>query len=47
MPDMAFFIDLPLKKQRTNRVLYLKRKDKELNLVKMKVEVPENAEIHD
>lgn len=47
LPDMAFFIDLPLKKHRTNRVLYLKRKDKEQNLAQMKVEIPVNVEIHD
>lgn len=48
MPDMAFYIDLKKYKvsEDANRVLYLKRTDKELANVGIK-EIPVHAELHD
>ena len=49
LPDTAFFINLDKYKlgKEENRVLYLKRIDKELLQEQEKVEIPENAEVHD
>lgn len=47
LPDMAFFIDVPIKKIRTGKTLYLKRIDKELNQTKTDICIPKPYEIHD
>ena len=47
LPDMAFFIDLPLKKQPTGRILYLRRNDKEFNAQQTSLNIPGTCEMHD
>lgn len=49
VPDMAFFINLEGYKlgKETDKVLYLKRIDKELSKDDGKTEIPKNAEVHD
>ena len=49
VPDMAFFINLERYKlgKETDKVLYLKRIDKELSKDDGKTEIPNNAEVHD
>ena len=49
LPDMAFFVNLDKYKlgKEENKVLYLKRIDKELSQELEDVEIPTNAEVHD
>ncbi|WP_289090797.1 polysaccharide pyruvyl transferase family protein [uncultured Bacteroides sp.] len=48
VPDMAFFVDVQFKPQKTNRILFAKRIDKELALNKdIYKDIPYKAEIHD
>lgn len=48
VPDMAFFIDIKYTPQKTSRILFAKRTDKELSLNEnIYKKIPNNAEIHD
>lgn len=48
VPDMAFFIDVKFKPQKTDRILFAKRTDKELAVDSdIYINIPSNAEIHD
>lgn len=47
LPDMAFYLDFPIRRQKTGRILYLRRTDKELNLSLLKLDIPQSSEIHD
>ena len=49
IPDMAFYINVAKFKisETTNRILYLKRKDKEFVQDEGNLQVPQNAEVHD
>lgn len=49
VPDMAFFVEIPQKElgKQTNRILYLKRTDKELVNETMPAFIPKEAETHD
>lgn len=48
VPDMAFFIDVKYHPEKTSRILFAKRTDKELSLDEnIYKKIPKNAEIHD